>query len=139
MNPTDIAAIRADFAVITRTSEAFADNFFVRLFRLDPELRPLFPEDLAEQRRKLMKTLALVVEGLDRLDDIVDLVRVLASRLGDYGLNAEHYATVGEALLGAIEDGIGELDDRHRAAWGQAYAVLADAIFAAAQETVVPA
>jgi len=139
MTPSDIAAIRADFATVARAPDLFAARFYARLFAIDPELRALFPEDLAEQRKKLVQALAMVVDGLDRLDSIIDAVRALGSRHNDYGVTAEHYASVGEAVLATLEDTLESFDDSHRAAWGRAYALLADAMIAAAQEPVAVA
>jgi hypothetical protein len=42
--------------------------FYGRPFEIAPQLRPLFRGDMAEQGRKLMATLAFVVNGLSSLD-----------------------------------------------------------------------
>ncbi len=134
MTPTDIAAIRADFAAVGIAADAFAARFYDRLFRLDPTLRTLFPADLSPQRRKLVQALATVVAGLDRLDGIVGAIRGLGCRHGGYGVTAEHYATVGEALLATLEERLESFDETHRAAWGRAYTTLADVMIDAARE-----
>jgi hypothetical protein len=61
----------------------------------------------------------------------------LGRRHGGYGVEAHHYASVGEAILTTLEERIESFGDRNRAAWGRAYATLADVmISAAAAETV---
>lgn len=134
MTPSDIAAIRADFAIVARAPDDFAARFYGRLFSLAPGLRALFPEDLTEQRRKLVQALAMVVAGLDRLEAILPAVQALGARHDDYGVKPEHYAIVGEALLRALEETLDTFGEANRAAWGGAYATLADAMIAAGQD-----
>lgn len=61
-----------------------ADLFYSKLFELDPALRPLFPEDLAEQKEKLMKMISLAVEGLTDLGALVPKVEELGRRHATY-------------------------------------------------------
>lgn len=132
MTPADIAAIRTDFATVAPQADAFAARFYERLFVIDPDLRPLFPGDLAPQRRKLVQALAMVVAGLDRLDGMIGTIAELGRRHGGYGVEAHHYASVGEAILATLEERIEGFGDRNRAAWGRAYATLADVMISAA-------
>lgn len=134
MTPVDIAAIRADFAFVAPVADAFAARFYERLFALDPTLRRLFPPDLAPQRKKLTQALALVVAGLDRLDAMIDTLRALGRRHGDYGVDATHYALVGEAILATLEETVTGFGERSRTAWGRAYTTLADVMIDAAAE-----
>ena len=137
MTPADIAAIRIDFATVAPQADAFAERFYERLFIIDPSLRPLFPGDLAPQRKKLVQALAMVVAGLDRLEPMIGTIAELGRRHGGYGVEAHHYASVGEAILATLEERVEGFGDRNRAAWGRAYATLADVmISAAATETV---
>lgn len=132
MTPADIAAVRIDFATVAPQADAFAARFYERLFIIDPDLRPLFPGDLAPQRKKLVQALAMVVAGLDRLEPMIGTIAELGRRHGGYGVEAHHYASVGEAILATLEERIEGFDDRNRAAWGRAYATLADVMIAAA-------
>ena len=67
----------------------------------------MFPNDMTEQRRKLMATLAIVVNGLSNLEMILPAASSLATRHVAYGAKAEHYPVVGEALLWTLEKGLG--------------------------------
>ena len=60
-----------------------ATLFYDRLFTVAPGVRPLFGDDLTEQRRKLMEMIGTVVDGLDKLDQIVPEVQDLGRRLRD--------------------------------------------------------
>ena len=42
--------------------------FYDRLFEVAPQVKAMFPADMTEQRKKLMATLAVVVNGLANLE-----------------------------------------------------------------------
>ena len=70
----------ADFGLVQPIAETAADLFYTHLFELDPSLRALFKGDMVEQGKKLMTTLKIAVDGLDDLDRLVPVVRVLGLR-----------------------------------------------------------
>ena len=71
MRPEQIEAIQTSFAKVVPISQAAVSLFYGRLFILAPEVGPPFKNDMSEQGRKLMTTLAAVVNGLKNLDDVV--------------------------------------------------------------------
>lgn len=76
---------------------------------------------MAQQRKILTRTLTVVVKSLAKLDTIVP-VQALGRRHASYGVRAEHYESVGNALLWTLEQGLGEtFDDETREAWATAY------------------
>jgi nitric oxide dioxygenase len=104
-----------------------------RLFEIAPEVRPLFKGDMTEQGRKLMATLAVVVGGLKDLDAIALAAQALAVKHVAYGVRAEHYTPVGEALIWTLEQGLGEaFDAPTREAWVAAYGTLSGVMIAEA-------
>lgn len=104
-----------------------AREFYKRLFELDPTLERLFKSDMEEQGRKLMDTLALVVRSLDRLDAVVPAVQELARRHVAYGVQDQHYDTVGAALLDTLKKGLGdEFTPDLKRAWSHVYFQVAD-------------
>jgi hemoglobin-like flavoprotein len=107
MTPEQIAQVQQSFAKVAPIADEAAALFYSRLFEIAPELRPLFRGDMAEQCRKLMATLAIVVHGLTRLDAILPAASALAKRHVGYGVKADHYAPVGAALLWTLERGLG--------------------------------
>jgi nitric oxide dioxygenase len=89
-------------------------------------VRPLFKGDLASQGKKLMQALGFIVNSLTRLDELVPVAQDMARRHVGYGVKAEHYDTVGAALLWTLEQGLGRaFTDEAKAAWGSAYGTLA--------------
>jgi len=99
--------------------------FYGRLFEIAPQVRPMFPEDVREQGKKLMAALAMVVGGLTNLPSILPAASAMAKRHVDYGVEADHYPVVGEALLWTLGKGLGEAwTPELQTAWTSAYGVL---------------
>jgi hemoglobin-like flavoprotein len=133
MSPQQIALLRGSWALVQPAAGPVAELFYNRLFQLDPSLRPLFRGDLAQQGHKLMAALAFVVEGLDDLPQHLPAVQALARRHAGYGVQPDHYDTVGRALLWTLAHGLGEAaTDDVLQAWRQAYALLAGVMIEAA-------
>ena len=134
MTPTEVGLIRASWAAVEPIADTAASLFYGRLFELDPAIERLFRRtDMAAQRKNLMQTLTVVVKSLDRLDQIVPAVQALGRRHAGYGVRAEHYATVGAALLWTLEQGLGEaFTPPVREAWTGAYGTLASVMIEAA-------
>jgi hemoglobin-like flavoprotein len=123
MNPTQIKLVQDSFAKVAPISEQAAMLFYDRLFEVAPSVRAMFPDDMKEQRKKLMATLAVVVGGLSNLEAILPAASALAKRHVSYGAKAEHYPVVGAALLWTLEKGLGdawtpEVSDAWIAAYG---------------------
>jgi hemoglobin-like flavoprotein len=125
MTPTQVKLIQDSFANVAPISEQAAALFYGRLFEIAPEVKPLFKGDMTEQGRKLMGTLAVVVNGLSDLDAILPAASALAKRHVAYGVTPGHYAPVGAALLWTLERGLGaQWTQELAAAWAAAYATL---------------
>src|SRR5437764_7587045 len=133
MTPEQVNLVQQSFAKVAPISEQAAVLFYDRLFEVAPTVRAMFPEDMTEQRKKLMGMLAAVVGGLSNLESILPAASALAKRHVAYGAKAEHYPVVGATLLWTLEKGLGdgwtpEVAD----AWGTAYGTLSGyMIFAA--------
>lgn len=127
MTPDQITLVRTSFAQVVPIEAAAAALFYGRLFELDPSLKPLFKGDMKEQGSKLMAMIGTAVAGLDRLESIVPAVQALGKRHAGYGVQADHYNTVAAALLWTLEQGLGAaFTPDVKAAWTDAYGILAD-------------
>jgi hemoglobin-like flavoprotein len=125
MTPDQVKLVQDSFTKVAPISETAAVLFYDRLFEVAPQVKAMFPADMSEQRRKLMATLAVVVNGLGDLPSILPAASALAKRHVNYGAKAEHYPVVGTALLWTLEKGLGdgwtpEIAD----AWTTAYGTL---------------
>jgi hemoglobin-like flavoprotein len=125
MTPEQVTLVQRSFAKVAPIAEPAAAMFYGRLFEIAPEVKPLFRGDMAEQGRKLMGTLAVVVNGLGNLEAILPAASALAKKHVAYGVKAEHYGPVGVALLWTLERGLGaEWTPDLAAAWTAAYTTL---------------
>jgi hypothetical protein len=82
MTPAQVACVQQSFAQLRPRADTVAARFDQRLFALDPSVRPLCPDDLTAQGRKLMDMLGLVVGGLPRVHTIRPAVQALGRRHG---------------------------------------------------------
>jgi nitric oxide dioxygenase len=133
MTPEQVRCVQESFAKIAVISEQAAVLFYERLFAIAPEVKPLFRGDMTEQGRKLMKTIAVVVNSLGNLDTVLPAAAALAKGHVAYGVTASHYTPVGEALLWTLERGLGDAwNSDLSSAWTAAYATLSNFMISAA-------
>jgi len=126
MTPQQQALVHDSYAKVVPIAPQFAGWFYDRLFEIDPAVKPLFKGDMTEQGRKLMTTLAAVVEAIDHLETIVPAVRKLGRQHKDYGVQPAQYDAVASALLWTLERALGDdFTPAVKAAWTEAYTILA--------------
>ena len=95
----------------------------------------MFTVDLEDQGQKLMEKLALVVRHLGEPQQFMDEVRELGRRHAGYGVEAQHYQTMREALFWMLAQALEEkFTDEVAAAWAAAYGLLTDVMLAGAAE-----
>ena len=119
--------------LVTETWKSLAPNaaevgaiFYRRLFEVDPSLRPLFKDAiLDEQIRKLTTMLDLIVNWLDLPERLVPVLKQLGARHHTYGVQDDHYGKFGTALIGTLEEGLGDrFTPEVRGAWTEAYLLI---------------
>jgi hemoglobin-like flavoprotein len=129
MTPQQIELVQSSFRKVVPIAGTAADLFYNRLFEIAPEVRSLFPQDLSEQKKKLMGMLGTAVGSLHKLEEILPTVVDLGKRHKGYGVTAAHYAPVGAALLWTLEQGLGvDFTPEVKAAWTDTYTTLAGAM-----------
>lgn len=125
MNDQQVEVVQRTFALVAPLADEFAGHFYQRLFQLDPTLRPLFHGDITQQGAKLMTVLTLVVFGLNQTQQILWPLRRLGERHVTYGVEPQHYDTVGEALLWTLSQLFGPaFTPEVEEAWDAAYRLL---------------
>ena len=135
-----IQLVQDSFNSVIPIQDKAAELFYSRLFELDPSLRPMFKGDMAEQGRKLMKTLATVVSGLGNAANVMPVVRELGARHVDFGVTDDQYDTVGAALLWTLEQGLGEaFTNDVMNAWVEAYTLISNTMIEGAKAKTKPA
>lgn len=127
MTQDQIARVRASWQQVAKDPAALSLRFYIHLFEIDESAARLFAGvDMTSQRAKLTQSLAVVVHALDDTDRLLPVLAALAKRHAHYGVEDRHFDSVGDALLWALSDVLGDrLTAELRDAWATAYALVA--------------
>jgi len=135
MTPEQIELVQTTWSKVVPIAPQAAEMFYGKLFELDPELRPLFPEKMDEQGKKLMQMIGAAVSSLHNLGAVVPAVQDLGRRHAGYKVTAPMYDTVAAALLDTLEKGLGDdWTPEAKEAWTLTYTTLAKTMIDAADE-----
>ncbi|GAA0818931.1 hypothetical protein GCM10009111_22350 [Colwellia asteriadis] len=138
MTPKQINLIQQSWQKVLPISEQAADIFYNTLFKMDPSLKALFPDDITEQGKKLITMLDSAVKLLNNPEKLIPTVQKLGVRHLNYGTKREHYDTVGAALLKTLAEGLGnEFTPSVKKAWSEVYNLLSSTMVEAAEKTKV--
>jgi nitric oxide dioxygenase len=138
LDAAQIALVRETFDLVVPIADTAAALIYQRIFELAPGARTMFGDDLAAQGRHLMDAIATVVRLLDRPDRLMPVLANLGERHVAYGVEPAHFDVVGQAVLWALEQGLGEaFTPAVHDAWAAAYGAIADGMLAGMQR--VPA
>ncbi|HEY2948440.1 MAG TPA: globin domain-containing protein [Micromonosporaceae bacterium] len=97
----DQATLDASLSVVAPVAHELVALFYDKLFADNPRLRALFPENMDEQRDRLLAALLGLVQATDRVD-LRERLEQLGRDHRKYGTRPAHYASVGRALIGAL-------------------------------------
>ncbi len=126
MAPETIEMVQESFKKVVPIAGAAADIFYLRLFEIAPEVRPMFPENMVKQKGKLMQMLGTAVQNLHRLEEVLPAIQELGAKHIDYGVKDTHYDAVGSALLYTLEKGLGDdWTPELKSSWTEVYTALA--------------
>jgi hemoglobin-like flavoprotein len=132
--------LETSFQAVVLHGEAFVTAFYERLFSRFPETRALFAAtDMLEQRKKLQRSLSLIIEHLQEPDVLAPMLRDLGQRHVGYGVQQEHYRMVGAVLLETFADFLGKhWTQAHHDAWVSGYEVVSNLMLQGAKERPSP-
>lgn len=106
--PDPVLLVQTSFHQITTRLIAFGNRFYEILFDRNPELRPLFADDIKLQTRMLTSMLSSLVKGLNRTPEISGGLRALGRRHDGYQATFADYEKVENALLLTLEEFLGD-------------------------------
>ncbi|MET3683897.1 nitric oxide dioxygenase [Alkalibacillus flavidus] len=122
--------IKATAPVLREHGTAITTRFYQMLFEKHPELLNIFNQanqKQGKQQRALANSIIASAEHIDHLEEIMPVVEQIAHKHRSLGIKPEHYPIVGENLLIAIKDVLGDAaTDDIMQAWEDAYQVIAD-------------
>src|SRR6476659_5836000 len=104
-----IALVQSSFSHVVPIAETAGMLFYERVFTLAPGTRAMFADDIAPQATRAMAAVKTAVDGLGDLGAPAPFLVRLRARHVRYGVRPEHFDIAGEALLGTLEQGRGEL------------------------------
>ena len=99
-----IARVQESFDTLKDRGAGLAEKFYVHFFRLEPKVRPLFPETLLLQQAHFDAALAMIVRNLGELDTLAPSLRDLGAQHLKWGAQPHFYFAAREALTAAICD-----------------------------------
>ncbi|MEV4755179.1 globin domain-containing protein [Micromonospora sp. NPDC049559] len=137
----DTARLKQSWALVAAHGDQVPLYFYSTLFLVNPEVRQMFPTNMAGQRDRLVTALGHIVSNVDQVDQLVGFLQHLGADHRKFAVRAEHYPAVGEALLATLQYFLGdqwteELAQDWTAAYGLVAQVMTEA--AAAAENVAP-
>ena len=125
------AIIKSTAPVLEEHGVAITTAFYKNLFEAHPELLNIFNHANQAQGRQqtaLAKAVYAAAVHIDNLAEIMPAVIQIAHKHVSLGIKPEHYPIVGEYLLKAMKEVLGDAaTDEIINAWAEAYGVIADA------------
>jgi hemoglobin-like flavoprotein len=108
MTPEQARLVTTSWNSVASIADSAIEQFYNRLFAIDPSARALFRvTDMPEQRKKVIEALSLALQSLDDLAALTPTLEELGRRHRRYGVTAAQYDSVGQALLWTLEQGLG--------------------------------
>ncbi|MGW8958879.1 NO-inducible flavohemoprotein [Paenibacillus sp. NPDC055715] len=124
-----IVTIKSTVPVLEVHGTTITKLFYQMMFEAHPELLNIFNHANQKQGRQqgaLANVVYAAAQHIDRLEEILPVVRQIAHKHRSLGIKPEHYPIVGKYLLAAIKDVLGEAaTDEIIDAWADAYGVIA--------------
>ncbi|WP_256759375.1 NO-inducible flavohemoprotein [Cohnella sp. WQ 127256] len=125
-----IAIIKSTVPVLEVHGTAITKRFYEMLFSQHPELLNIFNhanQKQGKQQTALANVVYAAAANIDKLESILPVVRQIAHKHRSLGVKPEHYPIVGQYLLAAIKDVLGDAaTEEIIQAWAEAYGVIAD-------------
>ena len=125
-----IDIIKSTVPVLEVHGVAITTNFYQKLFTNHPELLNIFNHTNQTQGRQQAALANMVYQAakhIDQLEAVLPAVIQVAHKHRSLGIKPEHYPLVGQNLLAAIKDVLGDAaTDEIIDAWAEAYGVIAD-------------
>ena len=129
-----IDLLEESFQAVAPKGDELVETFYRNLFADYPQVKPLFENaEMADQKKKLLASLKLVVDNLRRPDVLGPALEQLGAKHVDFGAQEEHYPAVGATLLKSLAETAGDLwNDEFNQAWAEAYEEISKMMLAGA-------
>ncbi|PWW08517.1 nitric oxide dioxygenase [Paenibacillus cellulosilyticus] len=126
-----VSIIKSTVPVLAEHGLEITKTFYSRMFARHPELLNIFNhanQKQGRQQQALANAVYAAAAHIDNIGAILPAVKLIAHKHRSLGIKPEHYPIVGENLLAAIQEVLGDAATPEIiAAWGEAYGFIADA------------
>lgn len=124
-----IDVVKSTVPVLKEHGVEITTTFYKRMFEKHPEVKEMFNMDKqnsGEQPKALAMTVLAAAQNIDNLEALLPAVKKIAQVHVDSNVKPEHYPIVGENLLAAIKEVLGDAATEDVInAWAEAYGVIA--------------
>jgi nitric oxide dioxygenase len=124
--------VKATAPVLAAHGYAIIKRFYQRLFEAHPELKNVFNmahQEQGQQQQALARAVYAYAENIEDPSSLMAVLKNIANKHASLGVLPEHYPIVGEHLLGAIKEVLGDAATEDIiSAWALAYGNLADVL-----------
>jgi len=135
MNESTKTIIKSTAPLLKEKGEEITTVMYKHLFTNYPEAKALFANAKPDQYKKLAQMVYAYAENIDNLPALQKGIDKVAQIHVDVNILPEHYPWVGESLLTAIKEVLGDGATKEVIdAWAEAYGVLADVFIAKEKE-----
>jgi len=126
----NVELLESSFKRLGPRAQEFVAAFYEKLFETYPETRRFFTNtDMAEQKKKLVSALVLVIENLRNPEALTGALTTLGRKHEGYGIGAIYYSMVGDALLQTLSAFLDQnWTPEVKQAWSEAYGVISEAM-----------
>jgi len=133
-----IDIVKSTAPVLSENGVLLTTHFYERLFKHNPEVKPLFnPANQAagRQQQALAGAIVAFAQNVDNLEALSSAVELIAHKHASLMIAPEHYPIVGANLLASIQEVLDlPATSEIITAWGEAYGFLADILMAREQQ-----
>jgi len=131
LNKETIDIVKSTVPILEERGNEITTAFYKRMFKNNPELKNIFNQTnqrKGDQSQALANTVYAAAAHIDQLETILPAVMPIAEKHRSLNIKPEHYPIVGENLLGAMREVLGEdvATDEVINAWEKAYGEIAN-------------
>ncbi len=138
LSPQTIQTVKQTAPILGQHAEELTRLFYKRMFRENPEVKPFFNaahQVSGGQQKALAGAIVAYATHIDNLSALGEAVELIAHKHASLQIQPEHYPIVGENLLAAIQELLGDAaTDDIINAWAEAYGFLAEILIGREKE-----
>ena len=124
-----IDIIKSTVPVLKEHGVEITTTFYKRMFENNPEIKAMFnmaKQESGEQPKALAMAVLAAAQNIDNLEAILPAVKGMAKAHVNANVKPEHYPIIGENLLAAIKEVLGDAaTEEILNAWAEAYEEIA--------------